>query len=172
MSNRQLVDPPSPSKLTELTLTREKSRKKVNRFLEQYHPRGGISMWYACFGARYKGSLVACVVLERPSARMLDDGTRAEITRFGVREDRPANTGSWLIGKAREWAELEGFDQLITYAGVAGNYGTVYEAVGFECDDVTQSDGSGWETRKGRDSWDDYERRRWVYDLERVEAIE
>ena len=172
MSNTTLVDPPSPSKLTDLTLTREKSRKKVNRFLEQHHPRGGISMWYACFGARYKGSLVACVVLERPSARMLDDGTVAEITRFGVREDRPTNTGSWLIGKAREWAQLEGFDRLITYAGVAGNYGTVYEAVGFECDDVTQSDGSGWKTREGRDSWDDYERRRWVYDLDRVTRVE
>lgn len=167
-----LVDPPSPSKLTELTLTRERSHNTVNRFLEQYHPRGSVAGWKACFGARYKGSLVACVVLGRPSARMLDDGTRAEITRFGVREDRPANTGSWLIGKAREWAQLEGFDQLIAYAGVAGNYGTVYEAVGFEIDDVTQSDGSGWTNREDRDSWDDYERRRWVHDLERVEAVE
>jgi len=46
------------------------------------------------------------------------------------------------------------------------------EAAGFECDSTTQSDGKGWETRDGRDSWDDYERRRWVYECERVEAVE
>ena len=171
-ANAEIASPPTPPKLTSLTLTRERSRDAVNQFLERHHPRGGVSFWFACFGARYKGSLVACVVIERPSARMIDDGSVCEITRFGVRDDRPANTGSWLIAKAREWVELEGFERLITYAGVAGNYGTVYEAAGFECDDVTQSDGTGWESREGRDSWEDYERRRGIYECDRVEAIE
>jgi len=172
MSDAQLTDPPSPASVTNLVLTRERSRNRANRLLERHHPRGRVQYWYACFGARYQGHLVGCVVIERPSARQLDDGTVVEITRLGLRPDRPANLGSWLIARARRWCELEGYEQLIAYAGVAGNYGTVYEAAGFECDDVTQSDGSGWTNRNGRDEWDDYERRRWVCDLGGAEAIE
>jgi len=162
----ELTDPPTPSSLKDLELTRERSTKTVNRFLERNHPRGGIPGWLACFGARYQGHLTACIVISRPTARGLDDGLTAEITRFGIRDDRPANTGSWLIAKARNWLELEGYDRLITYAGVAGNYGTTYEAAGFDIDDVSMADGSGWTNRDGRDEWDDYERRRWSYDLE------
>jgi len=162
----RLIEPARAGSVTDLTLTRETSRNAVNQFLEREHPRGGVQFWHACFGARYDGSLVACVVFERPSARMLDDGSVIELTRFGVRDDRPMNTGSWLIAKARNWAELEGYDRLVTYAGVSGNYGTVYEAAGFECDDVSISDGAGWTTHaEDRQTWDDYERRRWVYEL-------
>jgi hypothetical protein len=172
MSDAALVDPPKPASVNDLELSREKSRKQVNRFLERHHPRGRVQYWYACFGARYRGHLVACIVLERPSSRMADDGTRAEITRYGIREDRPANTGSWLIPRARQWAALEGYDELITYAGVAGNYGTTYEASGFECVDVTMADGAGWK-RHGddRDSWSDYERRKWVCKLNGAEVV-
>jgi hypothetical protein len=104
---------------------------------------------------------------------MLDDGTAIELTRFGVRDDRPMNTGSWLIARAREWAALEGYETLIAYAGVAGNYGTVYEAAGFECDDVSQSDGDGWTSHSDdRQTWADYERRRWVYELDGATKVE
>jgi len=165
----ELVDPPTPPSTDSLTVTRERSRAAVNEFLTRHHPLGRTQFWHACFGARYRGALVACVVLERPSARMLDDGSVVELTRLGLREDRPQNTGSWLIARARQWAELEGFDRLIAYAGVAGNRGTVYEAAGFECDDVAQADGSGWTTHSGdRRTWDDYERRRWVCELSEV----
>jgi hypothetical protein len=168
-----LVDPPSPTSVSDLTVTRERSRTDVNRFLERHHPRGGVSFWYACFGARYQDHLVSCVVIERPSSRLLDDGTVAEITRFGIREDRPANTGSWLIARVRRWAALEGFDRLITYAGVAGNEGTTYRAAGFECTDVSQAEGDGWARHgDGRDTWADYERRRFEYDLDGVEVRE
>jgi len=172
MTDVQLTEPPSPTSVTDLILTRERSRKRVNRFLERHHPRGDIVAWFACFGARYQGHLVGCVVLERPSARMLDNGTAVELTRLGLRPDRPANLGSWLIARSRQWCALEGYDELIAYAGVAGNYGTVYEAAGFDCDDVTQSDGSGWTNRDDRDEWADYERRRWVYDLDGAEVRE
>ena len=156
MTDATLADPPTPASTADLQLTRERSRTDVNRFLERNHPRGGVPGWLACFGARYQRHPVASVVIERPSARMLDDGTVAEITRFGIREDRPANTGSWLIARARNWAELEGFDRLISYAGVAGNYGTTYEAAGFELDETKQANGSGWTNRDEREAWDDY----------------
>jgi GNAT superfamily N-acetyltransferase len=172
MTDAQLVSPPTPSSVADLTLTREHSRTAVNRFLERHHPRGGVVGWRACFGARYQDQLVACIVIERPSARMLDDNSVVEITRYGLRDDRPQNTGSWLIARARQWAALEGYETMLTYAGVAGNYGTVYEAAGFECDDISMADGSGWISHaEDRDTWEDYERRRWVYDLNGAEAV-
>jgi len=172
MIDEQLTEPPAPASVTELTLTRERSRDDVNRFLSRHHPRGTIVGWLACFGARYQGHLVGCVVLERPSARHYDDGSRVELTRLGIRDDRPQNLGSWLIARARNWCALEGYNSLLAYAGVAGNYGTVYEASGFVCDDVSQADGSGWTSHDGdRDTWDDYERRRWVCDLDGAEVV-
>lgn len=154
----------SPPSTDDLRLTRERERQPVNEFLEQRHPLGGVPGWKACFGARYDDLLVAVVVLGRPVARMADDGTELSITRFCRRDDRPANTGSWIIARARKWSELEGYHSLSAHAGVAGNHGTVYEAAGFCCESVALADGTGWLTQgDDRDTWDDYERRKWVY---------
>ena len=173
MTDAALIKPPTPGSVTDLSLSREKSHTQINRFLERVHPRGSVAGWKACFGARYEGYLVACIVLGRPSARHADDGTRLEITRFGIRDDRPANTGSWLIARARQWAALEGYNELITYAGVAGNIGTTYAAAGFECVDKTISDGKGWLSQgNDRDTWEDYERRKWLYELDGAKVID
>lgn len=161
-----LTHQPSPSSVDDLVLTRERERQPVNAFLEQRHPLGSVPGWKACFGARYRDSIVAVVVVGRPVARTADDGTELSITRFCRRNDRPANTGSWLIARARKWAKLEGFDTVSAHAGVAGNYGTVYEACGFDVADVRMADGSGWLTQgEDRETWEDYERRKWVCDL-------
>jgi GNAT superfamily N-acetyltransferase len=165
-----IADMPTPSSVSDLTLVRERERLPVNGFLEQRHPLGGVPGWKACFSARYRDSIVAVIVVGRPVARAADDGTELSITRYCRRDDRPANTGSWLIARAREWADLEGFDTLTAHAGVAGNYGTVYEAAGFECVDVTMADGEGWLSQgDDRDTWDDYERRKWVCELTKCE---
>lgn len=161
-----IADMPTPASVSNLTLVRERTRQPVNEFLEQLHPLGSVPGWKACFSARYSDCIVALIVLGRPVARMADDGTEISIIRFCRRDDRPENTGSWLIARARNWAALEGFDTLSAHSGVAGNYGTVYEAAGFECVDVKMADGDGWTSREGRDSWDDYKRRKWVYDLD------
>lgn len=155
----------SPTSVDDLTLVRERERKSVNEFLDQRHPLGSVPGWKACFSARYKDCIVAVVVIGRPVSREADDGTELSITRFCRRDDRPDNTGSWLIARARKWVELEGYDTLSAHAGVAGNYGTVYEAAGFECEEVASADGTGWTSRDGRESWDDYERRKWIYPL-------
>lgn len=160
------LQPPTPGSVEDLTLVRERTKRPVNEFLEQRHPLGSVPGWKACFSGRYRDSIVALVVVGRPVSREADDGTELSITRYCRREDRPANTGSWLIARAREWARLEGYDCLSAHAGVAGNYGTVYEAAGFECVDVTVADGSGWLTQgDDRETCDDYERRKWEYEL-------
>jgi GNAT superfamily N-acetyltransferase len=149
-------------------LCRERSRTAVNDFLESdqiNHKLGGVPGWKAAFGGRYDGDLVAVCVLSRPVARALDDGDTISISRYASRPDRPANTGSWLIARARRWARLEGYETMIAYSGVAENYGTVYEAAGFDVARVSQASGDSWTSREGRSEWDDYTRRRWEYDL-------
>ncbi|WP_394353291.1 XF1762 family protein [Haloterrigena gelatinilytica] len=144
----------------------------MNTFLERKdvdHKLGGVVKWRACFGARYRGRLVGVCIVDRPTARMLDDEKYCEITRYASRPDRPSNMGTWLISRARDWAALEGHEKLIAYAGVAGNRGTLYDGAGFEEVEVTNATGVGWQTRDGRKSWDDYTRRKWVYELEGAE---
>ena len=160
---KAISEPPTPSSVDDLTLVRERTRQPVTEFLEQRHPLGSVPGWKACFSGRYQDYIVALVVIGRPVAREADDGTELSITRFCRRDDRPANTGSWLIARARKWAELEGYDVLSAHAGVAGNHGTVYEAAGFECETVETADGTGWLTQgDDRATWEDYERRKWV----------
>lgn len=196
--------------LDDLELTRERDRQPVNEFLEQRHPLGSVPGWKACFGARYDDLLVAVVVLGRPVSRAADDGSELSITRFCRRDDRPDNTGSWLIAPARQWAYLEGYETLSAHAGVAGNFGDVYAAVGFLLDcphcewtghpnelveriadadlvdrfpvyevgeivevcpycrdpPIVVVNGESWaDSRPGRTAREDYERRKWVYEL-------
>ncbi|UXF49989.1 hypothetical protein 7841G3A7_3 [Haloquadratum phage sp.] len=170
-SNQSVIsNPPTPSSVNYLELSRERSRDQINQFLNRVHPRGEVAGWKACFGARYQAHLVACLVVGRPNSKYSDDGQTLEINRFGIRDDRPANTGSWLISRAVQWAELEGFDTIITFAGVSGEKGTVYRASGFELIDTTMSDGSSWTYRDDRDSWSDYKRRKYQLQLDSAEV--
>lgn len=159
---------PEPHSVDSLTLTRERKQKPVNLFLDEYHGLGGVPGWKAAFGATYAGYLVAVCVLGRPANPQVDDGDTIYIDRLAARPDRPANTGSWLIARARKWAALEGYDTLVALAGIGDNTGTVYAAAGFECenyDDPETVSGDGWDYRPDRKTYDSYEKRRWVCDL-------
>ena len=158
----------APSSVADLELSRERSRNEVNSFLESEvvdHQLGSIPGWKAAFGARYQDELVAVCILGRPVARQIDADTVVSITRFAAHPVRPANTGSWLIARARQWAQLEGYEKIIAYAGVAGNYGTIYEAAGFTLEKTDQARGDGWSTREGREVVADFTRRKWTYNL-------
>lgn len=158
----------SPKSVSDLQLHRERSRNEINSFLESdgvNHKLGGVPGWKAAFGARYQNELIAVCVLSRPVSRHVDDGSTISISRLACKPNRPANTGSWLIARSRDWAYLEGYERMIAYAGVAGNEGVVYSASGFELDSVDEADGDGWQCREDRDSWDDYTRRKWTYSM-------
>ena len=159
---------PAPQSVTDLEVCRERSRTEVNEFLEMDivdHQLGSVPGWKAAFGARYNGQLVAICVLGRPVARQIDADTVISISRFAALPSRPENTGSWLIARARRWARLEGYQKLIAYAGVAGNYGTIYEASGFELSKQEEARGNGWNTREDRQTVSDFTRRKWAYYL-------
>lgn len=160
---------PRPDTVNDLTVCRERSRTEINEFLESDlvdHQLGSVPGWKASFGARDSGDLVAVCVLSRPVAREIDSEKTISIARFATIPTRPQNTGSWLIARAREWARLEGYEELIAYAGVAGNYGTIYEASGFELVKEEEASGNGWNTRENRRTVSDFTRRKWRYSLD------
>jgi hypothetical protein len=154
-----------PSSVAQLQLTRERSRNEINEFLESdpvNHKLGGVPGWKAAFGARYNSELIAVCVVGRPVARMVDADKEISITRFGAKPKRPANTGSWLIARARNWAYLEGFERISAHAGVAGNEGTMYAAAGFELVREEPADGDSWQSREDRNTVENFTRRKWV----------
>jgi hypothetical protein len=162
-----LVDLPTAPSVDALSLVRERERQQVNEFLAQRHPLGSVPGWKACFSARYEGSIVAVIVVGRPVGRHADDGTELSITRFCRRDDRPANTGSWLIARVRNWVRLEGYQTLSAHAGVAGNHGTVYEAAGFDLVAEADVDSSTWgQLREDRETFGEYSRKKWEYELQ------
>lgn len=151
--------------------TGEGSRQRVNAFLEQVgHELGDVPGWLMAWSARHEDRIVAVLVLSRPTARAYDDGTAVEVSRMAARPERPHNTCSWLLARARTWAALSGYDRMIAYAGVAGNRGTAYDAAGFDCESVETDSTERWENREGRQSYGEYERRRWEEDLREVRA--
>lgn len=159
---------PTPTSVTDLAVSRERSRSEVNNFLEADivgHQLGSVPGWKAAFGARYDDELIAVCVLGRPVARHIDADEVISISRFATLPTRPANTGSWLIARARNWARLEGYHKMIAYAGVAGNYGTIYEAAGFELVKEDNARGDSWNSREDRRTVSEFTRRKWEYIL-------
>jgi hypothetical protein len=157
--------PPACPSVSELHLHRQRDQATANAFLEAHHPLGSVPGWRACWEARYQDMPVASIVVGRPVARHTDDDSVCSIIRLARRDDRPANTGSWLIARSRNWCRLEGYDTLEAHAGVAGNHGTVYEAAGFTLVSSEVVDTSTWTHREGRESHGEYRRRRWVCEL-------
>jgi hypothetical protein len=170
------VSPTSPTDLQFEQIQGEGSRKTVNQFLSHpaliSHGLGDVQFWTEAFVARspHDDSIVGCVVLHRPAARSLDDGSRVEVRRLACRADRPQNTASWLLGQVRT-AVQDDYDVIQAYSGFAGNRGVCYDAAGFDVakEEVVDPDNTGWNDGADRDgrvevqgSWT---RRRWEYEL-------
>lgn len=161
------VAPDNPSELTFEKIEGAGSRKEVNNFLEGasdglvFHELGGVSSWKAAFVARYDGAIVSAIVLHHyhPST----NGEELAITRLANHASAPANTSTWMIARARDWAERAGYDRLATYAGVGGNSGTCYRAAGFEAvGEPEVVTGKSW-TGSREEEW---RKQKFVYDLE------
>jgi hypothetical protein len=92
------------------------------------------------------GELVGVAFLGRPSARLLDDGRTAEITRVAVIEGVP-NGCSMLLGALRRAAAALGYLRIITYT-LEHEPGVSERAAGFRREAVTR--GGSWD-RAGRE---------------------
>lgn len=156
------ADVPEPEGIGDLTFEKidgRGSRKTVNAFLTGYedgtvdHACGGVHHWKAAFVARYEGHIIAALVLAPPQNGVLAaEREEIVISRIACHPVCPKNTSSWMIAKARDWAERAGYDRIAALAGVDGNRGTCYQAAGFVLEDETTGyvDGNGdvWHKRR------------------------
>ena len=110
--------------------------------------------------------IVAIAVIGTPVASQEADNV-AVLRRFAAHPDRPENTGSWLIARAAEWCDLQGWERLKSHAGVANNNkGIMYDAAGFTREaDVVESDLSGWNNKPGANKEGTYMKRTWWNEL-------
>lgn len=140
------------------------AQNRVNAFLEGaedgtvHHGCGGVHHWKAAFVARYDGDIVGAIVLAPPQNGVLAaEGKEIVISRIACHPNRPHNTSTWLISRARKWAERAGYSRISSLAGVDGNEGSCYKGAGFELEseEAGYCDGNG-------DKW---HKRRYVYQL-------
>ena len=169
----RLVSPGGASSTGHLSLRAERGsrvRERVNGFLKHpdvaYQHDPVTTPFRIALTATYQEREVAMAVLGRPRGRHNADGRTVELYRFAAHPDRPANTGSWLLSRCCAWSRLEGYDRLLTYAGVQnGNEGTMYQAAGFELLGTTIADRSDWHSREGRAGGGRYRKCRYRYVL-------
>ncbi len=120
--------------------------KEANKFVTSFHrhlkaTRGGRF----AIGADQNG-LVGVAIVGRPIARMLDDGTTAEVTRCCVLENGPKNICSFLYGRCwRIWQQMGGL-KMVTYT-LSTDSGSSLKGAGWNPAQITE--GNKW-TRKNR----------------------
>ena len=166
-------DTPSqpPIDTGDLTFAQSRSQRRVNEFLSHPlvdHGLGAVATHKALFTATagQTDSIAAVAVLDIP-ARSVHDYQRITISRYASHPTAPDNTASWMLARVCEWAKLHGYRSIRTNAGVTNNNtGTIYRAAGFTFDGKTTTDGDGFTSRPGRDSYGVFTRRRFYRRLD------
>jgi len=176
--NRCSTAPLAPRVLADShTVRREWSRSFINGLLE--HPLGDHLLGRRQFlraawtARRPDGRPSAVAVLTRPNAPAQADGRTIELARYVSHPDAELsrvgtnNTATWLLARVARWARLEGFDRLLSYSGVAGNDGGIYQGLPFEHVGRTDADPERWGSREGRTEAAsvDAQKKRWVWPL-------
>lgn len=148
MKQDTLYEPSQPARARQLYASLIHDRRPVNAFLSAHHYLGGVPGWKFCMGAFYRFELVGVAVIGRPVSRHEDNGETLEIIRLAFAPGAPKNAPSWLIGRVKQLAWLQGKRRLIAYASTGeGHRGTIYKAAGFEL--VGETRGEKW-SRDGR----------------------
>lgn len=161
----EIPEPESTSDLTFEKIDGRGAQNTVNDFLEGYedgtvhHGCGGVHHWKAGFVARYEGHIIGAIVLApHQNGKIAAEGEEIVISRIACHPNRPQNTSTWLISRARKWAERAGYSRVSALAGVDGNQGSCYKGAGFELEEreegYVDGDGNQWV------------KHRYVYELE------
>lgn len=117
------------------------ARAHVERIHSHHHaPVGGLF----AVGIADSGRLCCVAIVGRPVARMLDDGSTAEVTR--VASDGTPHAASMCVGAAARAALALGYRRVVSYT-LLGEPGTSYRAAGWR---VTGLSGGGEWSREGR----------------------
>jgi hypothetical protein len=128
---------PCPIELGPLTLA------EANEFVAKHHRHHKPVTGHKFSIGVYAGNaLVGVAITGRPVARMLDDGTTAEVTRLCT--DGTKNVCSMLYAASWRAARAMGYDRMITYI-LSEEEGASLKACGWNAEAVT--DGGEWARR-------------------------
>jgi hypothetical protein len=116
-------------------------------FVERHHYEHSFPAARARFGLYRLGELVGVAVLSHPPSEAALDASlpfggdgRAELGRFVLLDDVPANGESWFLARAFELARRDGFTAIVAHSDpetrttrdgatvFAGHIGTIYQA--------------------------------------------
>jgi len=119
--------------------------KAACAFIAEFHSHHDPPQGWKFGTAVYKDeALVGVIMVGRPVARMLDNGTCLEVIRCCT--DGTSNVASLLYSRARKAAFALGYSRLITYT-LASESGHSLKAAGWIC--VGPAGGGSW-TRSSR----------------------
>jgi hypothetical protein len=123
------------------------SDRVARAFVEQHHYSGSYPAARARFGLYRRGELVGVAVLSQPPSQAaliasvplpIENVARAELGRFVLLDDVPANGESWFLARCFELARAEGFAGVVAHSDpeqrtsasgaivFAGHLGTIY----------------------------------------------
>lgn len=135
--NRGLLGGETQLSLTLQPITISEAKVFVGRFHRHHKPPTGALF---AIGASQDGEVVACVMVGRPVARMLQDGWTAEVIRLCATEGA-RNACSMLYSAAWRAAKAMGYRRLITYI-LASEPGSSLKAAGWKY--IGQRGGGSW----------------------------
>ena len=125
---------------------------EAKEFVANFHrhnksPLGSLFQVGASDGER----LVGVAIVGRPIARMLQDGSTAEVLRCCVLDDAPKGTCSFLYGACWRAAKALGWRRLITYT-LTTESGASMRGVGWRVvAEIAERPPSDWQNRSKRE---------------------
>ena len=112
----------------------------ANAFVAEHHRHHPpVVQAKFCIGAARGGVLVGVAIVERPKARMLDDGDRVEVSRLCT--DGSPQVCSFLYSRAARIAREMGYAEILTYI-LDCEPGTSLRAAGWTHDPIVSAGGS------------------------------
>jgi hypothetical protein len=140
--------------------------KDANQFVETLHRhhKAVVGHKFSLKLVNKKGTVIGVVIVGRPVARRLDNGTTVEVTRLVT--DGSPNACSALYGAASRAATHLGYDKIITYI-LESEPGTSLKASGWEFTGTTP--GKTWSvpSRPREDKHPTVPKQRWEKQLKK-----
>lgn len=128
------------------------SAKEAMEFVENFH-RHNKSPKFAIFsvGVSDGKELVGVAIVNRPVARMLDDGETLEVVRCCVNENAPKGACSFLYARCWQAAKALGWKRLVTYT-LQSESGASLRGAGWKVvAEIKERNPADWQSRPGRD---------------------
>lgn len=127
-------------------------RSEAREFVRNFHRHNKCAVGdIFCVGASDGRELVGVAVVGRPTARALQDGATAEVTRCCVRDGAPKGTNGALYAACWRAAKALGWRRLITYT-LQSESGASLRGAGFRVfAELDARNPCGWQSRPGRE---------------------